>query len=343
MEWLLAIALFCSPLVGLYAPKKPDGWTTYRDRVLIIWVLSLLGWILFYQTAFGIIFALIAWRYRSSADLHGVVIWGFIFGIWMIVQMLSLQQYRIIITAILLAATGQCLLGIVDFIVFLWKKHASGSADHLVFGTMGNRTYYGAYLAIVSPLAAREELWWLLVLLGIGVVVSMSRMAIPAYVIGVGIAWPTTLYVTVPILGIAWMIVWKKLVYSAIMDGVRARMLVLRLLLHYTLKWPYWLIGHGYNTFHETIFSWCTDHGTLEGYAHAHNDTAQVFYEYGVIGLIAVSFIIYLLYPNMAIGSTLTGSVVAMVVTSFTTFPNHIAPIGVTIVVIMSMLSRVSL
>jgi len=343
MEWILAIALFCSPLVGLYAPKKPDGWTTYRDRVLIIWAISLIGWILVYQTPFGIIFALLAWRYKGSSDLHGIVIWGFIFGIWMIVQLLSLDQYRVIIVAILLATTGQCLLGIVDFTIFLWKKTANGSADHLVFGTMGNRTYYGAYLAIVSPLAAHEGLWWLLILLGIGVVASMSRMAIPAYVIGVGIAWPTTLYVSVPILGLLWVIVWKRLVYSAIADGVRARVLVLRLLIHYTLKWPYWLIGHGYNTFHKTIFSWCTDHGTLEGYAHAHNDTAQVFYEYGLFGIVAVSLLALQVYPNMAIGSTLTGSVAAMFIVSLTSFPNHIAPVGVTVAVIVSMLSKVSL
>ena len=45
----------------------------------------------------------------------------------------------------------------------------------------------------------------------------------------------------------------------------------------------------------------------------------------------------------MAIGSTLTGSVAAMFIVSLTSFPNHIAPVGVTVAVIVSMLSKVSL
>src|SRR3989304_1964874 len=352
MEIVLAMALFAAPLIGFYTPLWPDGWTIYRDRTLLLFSIPLLSMIFFIEPAFGMIFSLLLVRYDFSLEgLHGPAIWAFVFTFWLWLTHLDRQYVPLILTAVVLAACTQIGFAFVDFINLHIRKRRKLS-DTPVCGSLGNRTYLAAYLAIVAPIVAVAELWWLLLIFFAAVLICASRGGLLAFMIGVLVAWPK---MAVPIIAVGGavllLMIFKHNVFllnhvlasasakKQILNTIKSRKQIWLLTLAYTLKWPHWLIGRGFNSFNKHAIKWVSMYGVKEGFMHAHNDGVQFFFEYGLLGLVALGLFTWKLSFSMAFGHSLTGSVAALLTVSMFTFPHHIGPVAVTILAILAMLS----
>jgi len=340
MEWILAAFAFAAPLIGFYPNPKVVGWTTYRDRIVILLSFVFLGWALINTFPFGLIFGLLLLRYKSSDNLHGVALWGCVVALWFITR--SLPNKEILITSIILAGLGQTCFALVDASVMSYNKRV-GKRYEPTQGSLGNRINLGAFLAIILPLVASWDTWYLFIPMFIGLILSTSRGAILGGIFGSVIAWPQVGFYLMPVFAVVWCFVWLKFVESALADSFRARLAIAELAIRYALRWPYWLVGYGFNSFNKKSLIWFTIYrekvSLHEGFAHVHNDYIQVFFEYGLVGLIALSSFAYSLAPYMSLGDPLTGCAVSIAIISFIMFPNHIAPIGVTNVILLALLS----
>jgi len=336
----LAVFAFLVTLCGLYAPAKTDGWTTFRDRTFILFAGALLVWMAIDYIPFAIIFGLVLARYRKLEHIRGVVIWIAVFIGWLLIRSLTLEQMGIVITAIVLSAVMQALLVIMDFGTALYYR-SQGKSMSPISGTLGNRTYAAAYLAIVCPLMATKETWLIFAILTLGLACALSRAAVPAWFVGVVIASPK-LWPVLAILGVVTFCgIFFSPLLSSFRDAQRDRFRVWVTAVRHASKWPSWLVGYGYDSFSKATMKISIRGGMKEGFVHCHNDYIQLFYEYGLLGCLAASWLFYqFLFPYMVIGSPLTGSIAAIMVISMATFPHHIAPIGMTILFLVAMLSR---
>jgi len=336
----LSVFVFLVTLCGLYAPAKTDGWTTFRDRTFILFTGALLAWMAIDYAPFAIVFGLVVARYRKFEHIRGVAIWAIVFAGWLLIRSLTLQQAGLVITAIVLSAIMQALLVIMDFVTALYYR-SQGKSMSPISGTLGNRTYAAAYLAIVCPLVATKETWVVFAILTIGLACALSRAAVPAWFVGVVIASPK-LWLILAILGVVTFCgIFFSPMLSSFADAQRDRVRVWVTAIRHAARWPSWLVGYGYDSFSKVTMKISIRGGMKEGFVHCHNDYIQWFYEYGVLGCLAVGWLFYqFLLPNMAIGSPLTGSVVAAMAISMATFPHHIAPIGMTILFLVAMLSK---
>jgi len=209
-----------------------------------------------------------------------------------------------------------------------------------------------AYLAIVAPIVAVAELWWLLLIFFIAILACASRGGLLAFMIGVLVAWPKMAIPIVAVGGaVLLLMIFKHNVFllnhvlasasakKQILNTIKSRKQIWLLTLAYTLKWPHWLIGRGFNSFNKHAIKWVSMYGVKEGFMHAHNDGVQFFFEYGLLGVAALGLFAWKLSSGMALGHSLTGSVAALFVVSMFTFPHHIGPIAITILAILAMLS----
>ena len=340
MEWVVVVLILVLPLVGFYPPKNIDGWTTYRDRALFLLALTLLVWLAIFLLPFAIIFGLLLLRYRRYEDMHGIVLWSFIVSVWVLVRSLPDSALLLLITATILGAIQQSLFTMVDFSVWTYLKFKKRPPTPIV-ASLGNRTYLGAYLAIIAPLTASWEMLPYLVVIIFATMLTTSRAAIPAMMIGVCVAWPASSIVIIPVGALGWIIVWRWLVTPALVKSLKSRWLIVKIALYKTMFKPTTLlIGHGYNSFGYHSLAWVYRYGVKEGFMHAHNDWVQFFFEYGLVGYVALLLIIKDIYPFLHFGSAMTGSLVSLSLTSLFIFPHHIGPIGLTILILLAIATR---
>ena len=352
MELMLCVFVLLAPLVGFLTPNVQglDGWTIYRDRVLILFAFVLLSWLFVNEPAFGIIFLLLFLRFKGMDtvegvySLHGIALWSFILVLWLFVKHLSLEYLSLLLASLVLAGLVQCLLAIVDFGTFSYWRW-KGKSLTPICGTLGNRTYLAAYLSILVPLVARRETVLIFLIFVIAILLCSSRGAVPALVAGVSVAnWEFgKIMIPLGVIFVVLMLPWKHMDIfksSSILDSFRGRLKVWAIAITATLEWPYILIGRGHNSFCQKAIFWMPQYGSKEGFVHAHNDYLQLFYEYGLAGVGALMVVFWQLSSSMYLGGSLTGSAVAIAVISLTTFPNHIAPIGATIVILLALISR---
>lgn len=348
----MAIAMLIVPLIGFYTPIFPDGWTIYRDRTLLILSVPLLVAMFLIEPAFGLIFSVMLTHYRFKLeDIHGVAIWTFVFIMWFWLTRLDKQYVPLILTAVVLGACTQIGFAFTDFINLHLRKR-KGESETPVCGSLGNRTYLAAYLAIVAPIVAVPKLWWLLLIFFIGVLVCASRGGLLAFIAGLLVAWPKmAILTTLAGGGILLAMLFRHNIFllnpvlasasakKQILNTIKSRKQIWLLTLAHTLRWPQWLVGHGFNSFNKHGLKWVSQYGMKEGFMHAHNDGLQLFFEYGLLGLIALGLFVWRLSSHMAFGHSLTGSAAALFVVSMFTFPHHIGPVAVTILAILAMLA----
>ena len=110
-------------------------------------------------------------------------------------------------------------------------------------------------------------------------------------------------------------------------DAIRTRLTVWSVCLWKAQRSPFWLIGHGADSFHEDGRTWIYNHRLTEEYKEAHNDYIEFLYEYGLLGVVALVWYGYSILPGLRLSDPYTGAVIAMLVASFGNFPVRVAPV----------------
>ena len=118
-----------------------------------------------------------------------------------------------------------------------------------------------------------------------------------------------------------------KVKQRLLFDSWRARAHVWLIALWKTQEWPFWLIGHGADSFWEDGKTWIYNHKLSEEYKEAHNDYVEFLYEYGLLGVVAMVWYGYSIAAGLSLRDPMTGTLVAMLVASLGNFPVRVAPI----------------
>lgn len=344
MEIGIAIAAFLMSLIGFRPSAEQDGWTTYRDRAVIVGLIPVFVWMYGNHTAFGLIFTLLALRFRSYREMmkaefwRGVQIWAFTFIMYLLIQHARTEYLPIVLMGVIMAGVAQACFTMIDSAIF-WQRRLTYKPAVQIIGSLGNRTYLGAYMAILTPLVAVPDLWYLFVLFAASVLLTNSRGAYIALFAGLLMVWPKATLILLILVAVWYASMWERIPTSSLLESM-GRIKVWTLAIWQTMKWPYWLIGRGFGSFSDRAISNTLKYSERESFVHVHNDGIQLFYEFGIIGVLAFGFFLWNIVPSMHLGNPLTGSAVAIAVASCFTFVHHIGPVAVTSLIILSLLAR---
>ena len=214
-----------------------------------------------------------------------------------------------------------------------WREWPVLNLPGQVFGTIGHRTGLGIYLGMLVPLAFYTNYGWALTLAYLpGLVLARSSVGYAAA--GVGLMWVQPGLWPVALGGLLVGVAHRFIKWNGgrvrprlLSDAVRARFTVWSVALWKTQAWPFWLVGHGGDSFHEDGRTWIHNHKLSEEYKEAHNDYVEFLYEYGLLGVVALVWYGYSLASGLRVSDPMTGVLVALGVASLGNFPVRVAPI----------------
>ena len=215
-----------------------------------------------------------------------------------------------------------------------------------IFGTIGHRTGIGIYLGMLMPLAFSTGYGWFLVAAYLpGLILARSSVGYAAAGTGLLVVfpgmWPAVVGAT--ILGLLHRFVKRSahtLKTRLLADAFRTRIQVWSIALWKTQRWPFWLIGHGGDSFHEDGRTWIYNHKLSEQYKEAHNDYVEFVYEYGLLGVVACVWYAYAMRSGLHLGDPFTAALAGMAVASLGNFPVRVAPIVGLAALCLIMVSR---
>ena len=202
-----------------------------------------------------------------------------------------------------------------------------------VFGTLGHRTGLGIYLGMLVPLAfTTDYAWWLVAAYVPGIYLARSSVGYGAAAVGLMVAQPHLwlLGVVTMALGALHRFVkrnGKGIKTRLLYDSWAARAHVWLIALWKTQRWPFWLVGHGADSFWEDGRTWIYNHKLSEEYKEAHNDYVEFLYEYGLLGVVALVWFAYSIRAGVHLSDPATGALAGMAVASVGNFPVRVAPI----------------
>lgn len=200
----------------------------------------------------------------------------------------------------------------------------------IVHGTFGHRTFFGAFVAIVTPLFAPRFLFIPLV----GLVLADSVLAFAAA--GAALLWKYrknsyTWPISVGILALMiYMFHWKswdsyfsrKYTWSIAFD-------------HIDNNWLDLLFGRGIGQWYYTIPNRLALQGALDLYHQAHNEYLQLFYETGLVGLV---FLVWWMWKWR--DGFKYGSMIAIAICAFGTYPFHLIQVVSVMVLVIALHTR---
>jgi hypothetical protein len=202
-----------------------------------------------------------------------------------------------------------------------------------VFGTIGHRTGLGIYLGMLVPLGFSTEYGWAFLAAYLpGLILARSSVGYAAAASGLLWVHPDLWPVAVGSLmlgAVHRFVKWNEghVKQRILSDALRARWTVWCVCLWKAQRWPFWLIGHGGDSFHEDGRTWIYNHKLTEEYKEAHNDYVEFLYEYGVLGVVALVWYGYTIAPGVRLSDPFTGALIAMLVASLGNFPVRVASI----------------
>jgi len=213
-----------------------------------------------------------------------------------------------------------------------WRKWPIFYVPGNICGTIGHRTGLGIYLGMLMSLAFYTSYgWWLVAAYLPGLVLARTSVGYAAAFTGLAWVhphlWP--LWLGAAIIGsIHRFLKWNggKVKNRLFYDSLRTRGRVWVAALS-KLRWPFWLIGRGADSFHVDSKQWVHNNKLEEHYKEAHNDYVEFLYEYGVCGVGAAVWFIYSIKAGLHLSDPATGALLGTLVASFGNFPVRVAPI----------------
>lgn len=220
-----------------------------------------------------------------------------------------------------------------------------------VHGTIGHRTGFGIYLALLIPLGFFTDYgWWLTLIYVSGIVLAQSSVAASAAWVGLVVVHP----------GLAWTILLVPLIAAGRLVERQAPGTDLRGQWHlgpWCLKpiawsppgrprddpwalrwgiwtstwarcwsWPHWLIGHGPTAFRQDATHWTQTDQLREAYHEAHNDYLELWYDYGAVGFLCFAWLVVSVGVGMTMGPAL-GTLAALALAMLANFPLSVTPL----------------
>mgnify|MGYP001564265875 CR=1 FL=1 len=210
---------------------------------------------------------------------------------------------------------------------FKWDPLWGALASSQPHGTLGNPNWFGAYLAIVTPLAP----WPLLPVFIAGLLLANARLAFAAA--AVGVAWRlrgTWARGGVLAAGLAMVALLSVVTRDA--SGVASA----------GYRWQIWgwavgdvltqtpMVGWGPGAWYWRVPAIQLARGNpmVELFEHAHNEVVQLLYEAGVISLVLVAGWLWAHRRPLFSGTPWAGAVAALAVTALGMFPFHVPPLA---------------
>jgi O-antigen ligase len=230
----------------------------------------------------------------------------------------------------------------------------------MIHGSLGHRTGYGIFLALLAPLAFLTDYGLVLAgLFAVGVILSRSAVAAGAYLAGmvltvpalwgwaVGLSVAVVLYRSLkmtlqPGMPAEWTrigrlsIKWRHLQES----WTESRLKIWKATLQESFAWPFLMIGHGPQSFEPRSQAWFQRWNFRERYREAHNDYLEFFFEHGVIGILAVAWWFWRFAPELSLADPLTGSLAAAGTAMLANFPMRVATLGTVTLLVMILVMR---
>lgn len=214
-----------------------------------------------------------------------------------------------------------------------WGGHVINPVDGLP-GTLGNRGYFGWYVAMLAPLA---PLWAMPVFL-VGVLLSKSVLAILMAAAGLAWRFRAERWIWYALGGgaaaVALLAVWRGDVW---LDGAWARTGIWRTAVDSISGWA-WMIGSGPGSWSVNIPAIERASGGVPAapvFFHAHNDVLQLFYEGGAVALVLACG--WLWAHRAVFLGRYGGCWVALLVGSFGHFGFRLAVTGTTALVLLGL------
>lgn len=227
------------------------------------------------------------------------------------------------------------------------------TAEGMIHGTFGHRTGFGIYLALLVPLAFLTAAWPVLVpIYVVGIALSMSSVAVATAALGVIVLFPASWWlVLVVAVGVALPRVVKVhwgadscyIKFRHLGDSWEARRAIWAATWRRSLRFPTWLIGAGAGAFSVQARTWVrSEHlqHTHEVYNEAHNDWLESWYEYGLVGVLALAFWLYRFAGGLAMGDPVTAALAGFGMAMAANFPLRVANLAVVALLLTALVMR---
>jgi hypothetical protein len=278
----------------------------------------------------GLLLALACWRDRTTTS-PAVRTWAVAGVLWVLTATTPAPWRWVIPAAYVATALGQtALLGAQ---LLRWRGRGFTYLDlhNALHGSMGTRFFAGLLIAQAMPLAPL----WALPPLAVGLSLSSSATALVVALAGLLVAYPawtgSLLAAAVPV-GLAvlalrngWAAVCSLRPFG---DGMRERWILWRLMgARWTrCSWRVRLVGGGHDAFTTQSRWWARIDGPLTRvHLHGTNDGLQALLEVGLVGTLALGWLVASALAHGGLGDPLTGTLVAILLGSLTQFPLHAA------------------
>lgn len=320
LDALLETPLFLYTAGGL---ALVGAWLTTRDRWLGVFVL--------YAAAS----AVAAQTYLALAIAHWIALGAI--GLEAVRGLPAVWRARGAV-ALLALGVAQSVYGALQFAHYdpLWWGWDI-PPYYAVHGTVGNPKFYGALLAMLTPLAP----WWLLPVFAFGIVISQSFLAALAATLGVlvrpGLAWR---WRALGVLGGAVTVASVLALRGPSTDTTYARLNIWALAFREWLASDVTWFGFGQGAWYERVPSLQVMHriGLPEIFLQAHNEVLQLLFERGVLAVaILVAWVVA--HRAQLVRSPYRGAALALAIESLGLFPFRVASVAVTCVVILALVT----
>jgi hypothetical protein len=218
---------------------------------------------------------------------------------------------------------------------------------HRAKGTLGSPACTALFLALVSPFAP----WWAWPVLGLGLYLSWSWLALIGVAVGLTWSHPWTALLSAPVFVLAG-VVWaasnrnktgwarwlmERTPRGASLSPVRGRLLVWLLALR-ELTWG----GHGPSSMQVAVKRWAARYG-LRGMpqgGEGHMELLQHVYEYGALGLVAVVLFVGSIALHLRLGDEWSAAWIIGCVLSLGHWPFRLVPVAIVWLAISAYLVR---
>lgn len=334
----LAVAVACVAVLNPVEMVAIRDLTSARDRLLLGATAALGIWAALEGALWLALLAL--WhvaRWRSRDTLPSLMIWLLIAGLWALLRHVPPAAWPWVAWAWCAAAAWQVGVCVYRWIVTDWSPIKRKSLGRRSKGLLGSPVLTSFFFVLVAPFCP----WWGWPVLALGLWLTCSITAAVALALALAVLHPTWTPWIAAALGLsaaAWIgsrqTRWRIFEWTPRGDSLDAwesrRRLTVLLLWHWLrAPWARFVWGFGPDATAESSRQWSSRQAIELPNGEAHNDPAQLAYEYGLVGAAAAMAFIAPIVPHLRLGDPWSAAWLALVAISFVHWPLRHPVLGV--------------